>query len=145
MEISRRLLKWGEARSPYKSWIERCKKRKQDNRQRDESYLESLGCLLLVPSFPWSGSSGSLIGFPMFLSWVSYRQKCILSRRVGRKTKRRLHNYIKHHLLWNVQYHPRCYYTSRFHHTGDIACVKFCSSVGRDSRSGSLNIYHRCL
>lgn len=78
MEISRRLLKRSEARHPYKDWIERYERRKRkDKRQRDESYLESFERLVL--SFSWSGSCGSLIGFPMFLSRVSYRQKCIIS------------------------------------------------------------------
>lgn len=47
--------------------------------QKDESCLESAECLLLVLSFPWSCSWGSLIWLPMFLAQVSDRQECIVS------------------------------------------------------------------
>lgn len=50
--------------------------------------------------FPWSGSSGSVIGFPMFLPRVSHGQKCTLPGWVGRKWKT---DHIKHcDVLWNA-------------------------------------------
>lgn len=80
------------------------------------------------------------------------RQKCILALLLSlcckgwAKMKGRLCDHIKHHdLLWSVQYLFQCYYTSRFHHAEDVACVKFCWPVARERCRGSLNVYRRCL
>lgn len=65
MESSRRLLKCGEARRSYKVDIKIHEEKAGGiTDTRDESYLESLECRLLVRPFPSPGSCGSLIGFP---------------------------------------------------------------------------------
>ncbi len=79
----------------------------------------------LFLSFPCSGSCGSPIGFPMFLSKVSYRQKCILStsrRGMDWNKRQPLQSYETSRFIVSVQFHLQCYHSKVSSHQGCHMC-----------------------